>query len=113
MSFPPGSSAFNLEHKLTEKFWALEVPVLSTVHISESTNGVLSSQGDEIPWAHCASYEFGYFISVPTLEDFQSHLPPAPADLVNIWNWARERNYSWVRLDADGDSVEGLPIFDW
>jgi hypothetical protein len=93
------------------RLWKVEMPVLSTAHITRETNELLLAQGDSVPWMSCAVYDVGYFISVPL--DDSHHLCPPPQDLIAIWNWAREHGYQWIRLDAAGDQIDALPSHDW
>ena len=87
------------------------VPVLSTCHITASTNAMLGSTGERTPWGHCAKYEYGYFLSIPT-ED--APLEPAPpSDLQAIFVWARANEFGWIRLDADGSHEDALASYDW
>lgn len=98
---------------MTSKTWIMQVPVLSTSHITKQTNELLTRQGDDNPWMHCAKYDQGYFISVPAASEFPSDVMAAPADLVEIWDWAREHNYAFVRVDVDGSICPDLTEYDW
>lgn len=100
---------------MTTTFWTMEIPVLSTGHITQQTNEVLTRVGDSNPWMYCASYYQGYFFSVPTDDEVPAHAAgdAVPADLVDIWKWARSKQYSWVRVDVDGDIIDGLPTYEW
>ena len=90
----------------------MQIPVISTTHISKATSEALAA--GQHPWVHhCARYEFGWFISVPT-EDFQMSLdPPPPVELQELFAWARLNKFGWIRLDSDGSHVEVLKTFDW
>lgn len=96
-----------------QAFWTIEVPVLSTALITRQTSERLTSLGDRNPWAQCACYEDGYFISVPEVAAFPPDIEEPPEDLLAILKWARERGYPWVRLDSIGDIVDGLPSYSW
>ncbi|ENZ77703.1 MULTISPECIES: DUF5983 family protein [Ralstonia] len=91
------------------------VPCISTCHISVETNAMLEQTGDRTLWFY-GQYESGYWIRVPH-EDPTTAADPfwlaAPDDIRSLWSWARERSYFWLRLDADGTQVDGLPVYNW
>lgn len=89
----------------------MKVPVLSTGHISVATRQRFESEGDANPWCHVAGFEYGYFISIPS--EWEHAVPPVPADLQALFRWASQRGFAWVRLDSDGEVVDGLPSFSW
>jgi hypothetical protein len=97
--------------------WLQTLPVISTAHLDQSTARLLEGIGDDNPWVNCARYEFGFFLSVPTDEcdegDGESCYVGMPSDLESVLKWARKKGYDWIRLDACGDVVEELHIFDW
>lgn len=102
----------NQSSEPTTDAWVMRMPVISTAHITEATNDRLSSDGGKNPWSHCANYEFGFFMAIPSSDRFPE-APHPPADLQAIWAWARQRNLDWIRLDQAGDAVDGLPTYDW
>lgn len=90
----------------------MKVPVLSTAHVSEKTRDMLDF--DNPQWVHhCAKYEFGWFIAVPT-EEAEGCFEQKPSDdLAALFGWARKHGFGWLRLDSDGATVAELPTFDW
>jgi hypothetical protein len=56
-----------------------------------------------------AEYEWGFFIR------FCEETPVDSPDLAAIRSWLGSAGYfdNWVRLDADGDEVAGLPRHNW
>ncbi len=96
----------------TEKHWVLSMPVISTGHITRSTNDLLTADQLSPSVASCAGYEHGFFLSVP-ITTTSTKEQPIPDDLAIVWAWARVNGFQWLRLDADGDEVEGLPTHDW
>lgn len=92
--------------------WVMTAPVISTGHLTKATNEMLLEAGDTLNWMSCATYEDGYFISVPD-EIVLDELQPPPPDLVDIWAWARSKKFGWVRLDSSGDDIDELPSYDW
>lgn len=86
----------------------LSMPVIATCHITAATSDLLSAQGDQNPWTIVAPYEEGFFIYVQS-ED----MPDQPKEFSDIFAWARANGFEWVRLDAAGDDIDGLPQYDW
>lgn len=87
---------------------------ISTVHISLATKTILEERGDKNPWGHCAVYEYGFCVYIPS-EDMadDGFEEPVPEDLRAVWNWGRECGFGWVRLDADATIIDDLPEYDW
>lgn len=92
--------------------WLLSIPVLSTGHITKGTSDWLMEGQLAAPLAQCASFDRGFYLSVPHDSDAIDK-SDAPADLAIVWRWAMKNGYPWVRLDADGDEIEQLPTYDW
>lgn len=90
------------------------VPVISTSHLTYATMEELERVGDNNPWAHCANYEYGFCLSIPSEDqDDDAYERPVPADLRGIWDWARSKDMGWVRLDQAADAIDELPEYDW
>lgn len=89
------------------------IPVISTAHITREVNDQLLA--DDNPWAlHANLGGCGFFIFLDDLID------PAPQCLKDLRDWLRKKedagivdNSRWLRLDSDGQIVEGLPTYDW
>lgn len=90
----------------------LRIPVLSTAHLSEESKALLES--GQAHWlCHCAPYEFGWFVAVPTPDvAATASEPPITDDLRALFVWADKYGFSWIRLDDHGDRAAGLPLFD-
>lgn len=100
--------------------WTMTVPVLSTGHLQFQSNEQLSAQN---PRSHLnpllfAAYPHGFFLYFgeahsPTSFDLEPE--PLKTDLTRLAQWLHEHypDSAWLRLDADGDKVEGLPVFNW
>lgn len=92
--------------------WTTHMPVLSTGHITLETSQMLhrvhEAPGDLPGVTMCAEYVAGFFVRL----DGTEHLPD---DLSAILKWMGEQGFDdyWVRLDADGDQVEGLLVYVW
>lgn len=89
----------------------MQVPVLSSGHISVATRQRFETDGDANPWCHVAGFEYGYFISIPS--EWEHAVPPVPADLQALFRWASQCGFAWVHLDSDGELIAGLPSFSW
>lgn len=96
--------------------WEASALVISTGHVSRSTADWLTARKlGEVP--SVATYAEGWWVRLAVPEQYVSELPD---DLLAIITWAREfkdstgqDRYNWVRLDADGDHIPGLPIYEW
>jgi hypothetical protein len=105
------------------------IPVLSTAHIHPNTLQRLLDGPADSTIAVGAPYPEGLFLylKAPRCDDdtLRRHLPspygpksppghiPYPADLFALYHWARRGGFDWIRLDADGDQVAGLLVYDW
>lgn len=90
--------------------YVCQIPVLSTAHVSFTTMDQLQSGPADNPFGFVCAYPEGAFIRF-TLEDT---LPiSTPEDLRALHRWGQQHHYFWLRLDADGDRVDGLPLYDW
>lgn len=88
---------------------------LATGHVSEETMEWLSEATPAK--SHCmglmiAPYEYGAFVSVPGDTKAFEELECAD-DLKAVLHYARGLNCDVVRFDRDGDTVPGLPHFNW
>jgi len=85
------------------------IPVLSTAHVSASTMQWLRELDGDSVLATVAPYREGvvvYLAGLPTDEAM-------PEEIRALCRWVSRRHYGWLRLDADGDIVNGLPTFAW
>lgn len=89
----------------------MRIPVVSAGHLSKHSRALL--QSGQAPWlSHLAPYTFGWFVAVP--DSAAAAAPtelPIPGDLQALFAWATSHGFGWIRLDADGDLVAGLPVF--
>lgn len=86
--------------------WTMQIPVLSTVHATRETMQNLAAFA--VLGIVSAEYDTGAFILVP--EEIRYSLP---SDLQWVLQWAKERGFAWVRLDADGEERNDLAQYDW
>ena len=80
-------------------------------------NDAYESLEMDLPTGYAMPYFGGWLIRVMLEED-----PDAPALLaeigfsqafLNLLALCRVRGFGYLRLDRDGDTIEGLPTFDW
>lgn len=83
--------------------WTMTLEVYSTGHVPESFVADLKEAGYVV-----AEYPEGAFICVG--DDVDN----APEAYRPLFQWHYENgNDDWLRLDRDGDMINGLPFFDW
>ncbi|KAF0811013.1 hypothetical protein A167_00045 [Alcanivorax sp. S71-1-4] len=112
-----------------EPCYVSRIPVLSTAHIHPNTLQRLLDGPADSAIAVVAPYPEGLFLylKAPRRDDdtLRRHLPSPcgpksppghiayPADLLALYRWARRGDFDWIRLDADGDQVAGLLVYEW
>jgi hypothetical protein len=91
--------------------WTITLPVVTTAHISRATCVALENRAAIAGVMESASYSHGFFVrfNFEPIDDMAKLLP----DIAALRCWALRRKHDWVRIDADGDEVDGLPKFDW
>jgi hypothetical protein len=83
----------------------------STSHIKlETKNWLESVAGSNAIGQTVASYEYGFFISVPETPEYNDAVPH---DLRTVLDLARQHGCTVLRLDSSGDTLEGMPTYDW
>lgn len=83
--------------------WTMTIPVISTGHVPGTFVHDLKQAGYTV-----AYYPEGAFICVG--EDIEG----VPEAYRQVLEWHKENGKDdWLRLDRDGDVIEGLPVFDW
>lgn len=97
---------------------ALETPrmlVLSTAHITHRTSLILDGKRPGPKPLLYPKGEYGWFIPIidplgyDSGEDVRWSLP----DLLAIRQFAQAAGCGWIMLDCDGDTLEGLPTYEW
>lgn len=86
------------------------IPVISISHITQEVSEALSTSPDDM-WTLSASYPYGFFLYMQ--EDIDSLPEDTPQCLIDLYRWAQEQHFSWIRLDQDADVVQELPVYDW
>lgn len=88
--------------------WVMAIPVVSTGHIPAEVREKLDASS--MPYGlYSASYPDGWFIACGENGDDDEGLPEP---LAAVLQWARKAGYEWVRLDTDGDEIDGLPTYE-
>lgn len=87
--------------------WEMTIPVISTVHVQgpAALNDAIEHLVRLLP------YEQGWFVQInDEITDGEPHYITA------LRHWFKNEispiEPVWIRIDADGDAVEGLPTFD-
>lgn len=96
-------------HVSTVKTEMMAMPIISTAHLDSGTAQWLSDRGDLCNWATVAPYQEGFFVWF--LDACQDQMPQSAKDVL-LW-LKREELGAWVRFDRDGETVDGLPVYDW
>ena len=90
--------------------WIMQVPVISTNHITLETNNQLYhyKHGDA-PWGQeVIDIDGGWLLFVGSNEVIE-----LPDDLSPLFSWTVAMGYEWLRLDQDADRIPDLPFYDW
>lgn len=90
---------------------------LSTAHVSEPTSLMLNT------WAELATPpgaaivhskgEYGWMVYVPSEMPSREERHLIPDDLWAVMVKAHSLGCDWIMFDRDGDTMEGLDVFDW
>ncbi|CAB4892370.1 unannotated protein [freshwater metagenome] len=63
------------------------------------------------------AYEYGWWVWVPPARvvdgDEREELRAEAPCLLNLIDYARAQGCDYLRLDADGAAIDGLPTFQW
>lgn len=89
---------------------------LSTAHVSKSTADWLDAQGlknadwtiEDMGSIHVGSHAYGWFGYCH--DEFGEDYPPS---IIAVMEFARSRGCKWYNLDADADTYDELPVYDW
>lgn len=88
--------------------WVMEVPVLSTTHLTEDDNQRLAD-GEPAPLFNA---DAGYILVIE--EDPAVELAEFSSAFRALVTALRDHlGYAYVRFDMDGEIIAGLPTFDW
>ena len=89
------------------------IVVISTAHISEATASRLDTTPvEEWPWAGGRYGPYGWFLYAHD-ENAGVGDEAIPDDLMAVMKWVFSQGCDYVLFDRDGDTVEGLAVYDW
>ena len=91
-----------------------KVLVISTGHLTEFTNSVMVMEKGEIGLVYYP-IEHGYVLILPPkiTEWLKAEGWTAPRCIVDIVRRAKRLGCDWVRLDCDGEVLDGLTYYEW
>jgi hypothetical protein len=96
--------------------------ILSTAHLtyedSQQLDYLASTDDPEFtsPWMVWDHFGYGWWLRVPDSgeeENWQEATELFSSNLLQLMLFALGHDCDWLRLDADGLEVEGLPTFEW
>lgn len=104
--------------------WVMTVPVLSTGHLAQSTCDALMDPARADADFGLMTFpidDIGFLLYVGALDDRPNERVDLgereeglPAELVKAVEWAHAEGYrDWIRFDAAGETIDGLPVHDW
>jgi hypothetical protein len=80
---------------------------VSTGHVNAQDTEVLDNPKYALV-SH--KYEYGWLVWAG---DGMKYYPALSAFANNLLEIARKNDCEWLRLDRDGDEIDGLQVFDW
>src|SRR3990172_42992 len=97
--------------------------VVGTGHVTEEDSQILTQAGNRSTWNGKVypvvfDYEYGWFVHIPEPGDLEDNLGEykkcglSPA-FIRLIRECSEQGIHFLRLDQDGDTIEGLEHFDW
>lgn len=98
---------------MSNKIEHMQIPVISTAHLTKEIADVLTKQGDKNPWVICAPYEYGYFLWINDREHYEPGSVPECLLAISDALQQTDRLGVWVRLDADADKLQNAPTYNW
>lgn len=93
-------------------YWTMQVPVLSTAHITPAIGRELSETlpGEDFYGAACMIGSHGAMLYCGELDELPESAPQCVRDVLA---WAKGEGFEWVRLDEAGDTIDALPEYAW
>lgn len=105
------------------KITVMQALVASNAHLTKEEGEKFTAAADTGRWddalapdgnvGNPMSWEYGWMFYVGGPGDWDADgegLGPGFAALVKL---ARANSLEWIRFDADGPEIEGIPTFDW
>jgi len=99
-----------------ERLKAMEIPVypmavISTAHITKDDGASLRHHRN---WR--MQDEWSDLLAVPPaseMDEFEASSEGFSPEFIALMKLIREKGFEYVRFDADGDVIEGLPTIEW
>ena len=91
---------------------------VSTAHIMPTDDKILQEQSEHItPQLICDHFAYGYWVHIPTgpiNEEVKTMIKLGfSAAFVELFKLAWNERCHFIKIDRDGDGVDGLPKFEW
>lgn len=89
------------------RFWVMEVPVISTAHFLQTDLGKLRPLFQDSDYGSCiVCIEDGP-------DDYTQPNETLSDAAIAVFAAFSELGYSYIRIDPDGDEIEGLTVHNW
>lgn len=92
----------------TSSPWIMCIPVVSTVHIPASDRARLLDESANGEVLATINGESGHILMLDDLEAWEDYSP----EFLNLLQGFQDKGFNYLRLDADGDEIEGWQQFD-
>lgn len=89
-----------------------KVLVVSTAHITEQDNHLLQISADETIIVYDCEYFYLIYLAENILESIGEVFSPAFKKLIEFAKTHKE-GFTHLKLDRDGETLEGFEEFDW
>lgn len=94
------------------------IMTISTGHIDKKSADLLDSCVDalsegelpEVPLTVIEKAGYGWIVCVTGTDDIADELPKPLADCLK---YARDNECEWLAIDADGPTMDDLPVYEW
>lgn len=93
-------------------YWVMRCPMITTAHLTQDVAQALADTppGEDFYGAPCMIGSHGGMICTSASLVLSSD---APESLRRVVAWARREGFDWLRVDADGDQIGELMIYEW
>lgn len=85
--------------------------VLSSAHVTENTARAMSA--NEAAFIYYEKGDYGWFLPVMDADYIRVTRESGFEDVGIILEYAAAQGCTWVMLDADADTCDDLPSYDW
>ncbi|WP_267122693.1 hypothetical protein [Xanthomonas sacchari] len=92
-------------------YWVIECPVITTAHLTYEAAEILAQTlpGEDFFGAPCMIGSHGGAIGCSDAVRLDGCAPKCVRDVIS---WGRHEGFDWIRLDADGDQIGELTVYD-